>query len=444
MRLAAGFVGLVVAAGMVVSVPTPASADTGGGPLYLLSKARPYGLTAIYRTTASDAERHRRLPFPLPSQRMLGVLGVVPSPDGRHLAVAVADTRHPGSRHKSRQEVAVYVTDANGRHAHRLFARANGGAPPPNQVRFWDIDGLAWAPGSHRLYFSMQHVDRFTDDRIGVRLLVGPRHLLRSQVRLCQPSAGWQRPELSDHGPHERTCRSRSLRPRVVRRRGRACHGDVDDRLARPRHWRRRRPDLIASPPAFCASAIDHLAWSPDGTQIAFDQVWLPYGYAFLAGQVDLVAVDGSDGAAPRVVAANDQGSDHHSCSNSPPGGRRTASGTPDRGRSTARQTPAPPARCLICSPSRSPTPGSARRYRAPRHRRSARTWRPSAELSLRAAGTARKHRRTHSSADERMFATSEACDLACRGSRPRCRRSGTGTDLRRRRRSRSRAMRGP
>jgi len=56
------------------------------------------------------------------------------------------------------------VNSSGAWHPHRVFSRADGKAPLPNTYRYWQASGLAWARGSHRLYFSTDRDDRFAQD----------------------------------------------------------------------------------------------------------------------------------------------------------------------------------------------------------------------------------------------------------------------------------------
>lgn len=296
-RFSVAATGLVLAACAAVSFPATPHGDTGGGPLYMTSGRGSH----LYRATALHPGRRHRLLMTVP--RGSFVESVVPSPDGGHLAVAVINYGVPGGG------VRVYVTDPRGRHAHRVFYRADGDAPPPNQIREWSTSGLAWARGGHRLYFSTSHDDRFTQDRRTSRLW--SVEVSRSGRRIGAVSRVPGGKGLSYPTTDPTSGRVAGVRVDTdvcaCRRTG---NDTATSTIVLLHPGTRSRQDLLTvnASPTWCPGPVEHLAWSPDGTQIAFDQVALhELSTGLRGGQIDLVAVDGSDGANPRVAVVDDQ-----------------------------------------------------------------------------------------------------------------------------------------
>jgi hypothetical protein len=298
MRAAVMSTGLALVAGLLVCAPPAATADTGGGPMYMVGRAK------LQRASATHPERRQRLAS-VPGGRNASVEAVVPSPDGRHLAMTLWTN--------VRARVEVVVTDPNGRHAHRVFVRKDGVAPPPNHVRQFRTQGVAWARGSHRLYFSVTHDDGFVEDRTTSQLWsarVTRAGRPAGRPRRVLGGEGLTFPTTDPHGRHVAGVRVDSDNTAF-------CSSDPDIVttstivVLHPRAGRSHDLLTVTTPAAYCALPMRHVAWSPDGTQIAFDQV--SFSQTLYTGEIDLVAVDGSDGNTPRVaVGEHEEGIQQH------------------------------------------------------------------------------------------------------------------------------------
>lgn len=284
---------LAAAAGSVAAlaaVQAPVHADTGGNRVYYVEGSKPY--TA---STARPGEPTRLPVPPVAGARHTYVLRVVPSPGGRHLAEVVQTGGH---WHR------VFVTDIRGRHAHQAYAVRDPRVVGHQYV--WSLDGLSWQ-GEHRLYFSAQRSD---DSAGGVvpDLVSSVRtvHISRSGVagagHEVRDTSGLVDPAVDPTG----------RRLAAIRVDAQECTpGDEDtttSTIVVLNLVRGTRRDLVTltSGPSHCPPPVSNLAWSPQGTQLAFTRERSGKPSGLIHNEVDLVDVDGSDGTTPRVAVPDD------------------------------------------------------------------------------------------------------------------------------------------
>jgi hypothetical protein len=243
MRLLTTSVALLVAGGGVLSVPVVAQADTGGSRLYYI------GSTGMWSAPAANPGQRVRVPKPHESDGPIYPEAVVPSPNGSRLAISMHLKRNSGQR--------VYVTGPRGQHPVRVARFDNA----PDVGEQPSIDGLSWK-GQHRLYFSLVSGTSIVIDTVRV-----PAHGKPGPVREVPNSAGL----------YGLTVDPKSNRLAAVRSIGKTCSGSGPVSTASAyivllnlkTHRLRRLTTLFSPDPDVCG-ALRSLAWSPDGSQIAF------------------------------------------------------------------------------------------------------------------------------------------------------------------------------
>ncbi|HEX4472190.1 MAG TPA: hypothetical protein VH085_09490 [Nocardioides sp.] len=243
MRLLTTSVALLVASGGVLSVPVVAQADTGGSRLYYI------GSTGMWSAPAASPGHRVRVPKPHESDGPVYPEAVVPSPTGSRLAISMHLRRNSGQR--------IYLTGPRGQHPVRVARFDND----PDVGQQASIDGLSWK-GQHRLYFSLVSGTSIVIDTVRV-----PTHGKPGPVREVPNSAGL----------YGVTVDPRSNMLAGVQTVGMTCSGSGSVTtlsayivtLNLTTHQRRRLAPVRTPDPAVCG-APGNLAWSPDGSKIAF------------------------------------------------------------------------------------------------------------------------------------------------------------------------------
>jgi hypothetical protein len=277
-------------AAALAAVQTVAYADTGGNRVYFVEGSKPYTAPVARPGNLS------RLPVPsVPGARHTYVNKVVPSPDGRHLAEIIQTGGH---WHR------VFVTDHRGRHAHQAYVVRDPVVAGHSYV--WSLDGLSWR-GEHRLYFSAQLTDFTADigstDTVSSVLAV---HISKSGtagvVKTVPGTSGLVGPAVD---PTQK-------RLAAIRVDSQECTTGTQDTTTSTIvvldlvTGTQRDLTTLTSRPGHCPAPIVSLAWSPRGAQIAFPLAVSPRFTGLVHNEIDLVAVDGSDGSKPRVAVPDD------------------------------------------------------------------------------------------------------------------------------------------
>jgi hypothetical protein len=243
MRLLTSSIALLVATGGALTLPVAAHADTGGSQLYYLGSSN-----HMWSAPAADPGHRRRIPRPLETDGPLYPLGIVPSPKENRLAMTL---------HRGQVGQRIYVTGPQGQHP-VLVARFDN---DPNAGLGTAIDDVSWQ-GQHRLYFTVVTETSMVIDTVRV-----PAHGTPGPVREIPNSSGL----------FGLTVDPKSNRLAAVDTFGKACSGSgpltkISGHIVvlhLDTHQRRPLATLKAPTPEECALP-HHLAWSPDGSQIAF------------------------------------------------------------------------------------------------------------------------------------------------------------------------------
>ena len=253
--------GLAVAVAIVGVVPGPAAvADTGGRQVtYLVGHSNvPYHVfdRAVWAPAGHPRRSHRIGP-PLPrGAKLTAVLPVVPSPDGRR--VAVAYNYLLGSKGR----FAITVMDRDGSHPHRVVTyRGNG----PEGVA-----GMTWSADERHLYWSPSIFDPSADGLFR-SYLAGARvfpHGVGTPVRV-PGSAGMAYPAVNPAtGELAAVVGAWAGCPDPVP----AAPASATIIVLQPRTGESHGLVVATASRSGCAVAAADLAWSPDGRRLAFDQ----------------------------------------------------------------------------------------------------------------------------------------------------------------------------
>lgn len=303
MRLISIAAGLLMAAGLAV-VPTSANADTGGGTVYFV---RYDETTGAFRAPADNAAKRTALAVPA-AGRGGSVSSVVPSPDGRWVAQVWTGIPLPHTPQTPRAS-RVIVTDRDGRHARTVWSRHVSST----RYRYvdWGVSGVSWADGpgkSTRLYFS---ASRYDDD-----LTTGESRTISRLVTSVVSAKGvptTTKPVPGGDGLTSPTVDPTTGKLAAVRVQDSSCFEDTPGTatstivLLDPKTGAGRDLLTVTTPAADCALPIRQLAWSPDGKQIAFQQRSCCVApHHLFSGEIDVVAVNGSDGDGYRVAVPFD------------------------------------------------------------------------------------------------------------------------------------------
>lgn len=284
-RLTAAVSVLIAAA---VCTVTPSLADTGGGRLYFVDRSD------LYTATAAHPGRHTRLPLPkVEGARHTYLEKAVPSPDGRLLAEVI----QTGARHHW-----VFVAGPRGGHARKAFRIAD---PAPGIHSYmWSLQGLSWA-GNRRLYFSATRYDASQPATAEVPSSLRTVHVSRAgvpgTVHTVPGTDGLMTPTTDPNGHSLAAVRVDTLQCTTGNQD--TATSTIVVRNLRTRH----QHDLVTvtSKRGHCPQPITGLAWSPDGTQLAFVP-WVTTHKKLIVSQIDAARLDGGDGQTPRIAVRSD------------------------------------------------------------------------------------------------------------------------------------------
>jgi hypothetical protein len=305
MRLISILTGLLMAAAGLAVVPSSASADTGGGTVFFHHAKRAYRAPAAHPEKRTALARPRGVVSP-------GVLtDVKPSPDGRLVAQIWDVVQFEGGVYGTR----VVVSDRNGRHARVVWVgrdrRVRGTSTS------WRLDGMNWGKrirGGVQFYFApvRSRIDRTTNDGATTtsRLMtsvIPPKRRPKAAAPV-KGGAGLVSPTVDRN-----TGRLAALRLYEPICDDSGCTIASTIELLNPRNGNRRDLLHVSTPiePGVYTSPLADLAWSPDGSQIAFQQSTCcarPDGglEQLRLGEIGVVAADGSDGDRYRVAVPYD------------------------------------------------------------------------------------------------------------------------------------------
>jgi WD40-like Beta Propeller Repeat len=271
---------LLAASWCALAAPTPqAAADTGGRTLT-------YTTGHAFVATAAHPMRRHRLPIPrLPHTDPGTVQDVVPSPDGRRLAQAF--DFFVETRHHLWLFTALVVTDRRGGHQQLVWRETRS-----QRVGIMWMQGMSWSADGRRLYFAP--FVRDDSGAVTTRLLsarirpasTGPVSRVPHSTGLAWPATDPTGKVLAAVRAQGRWC---------VRPGAEAKPRSASLVVVHPRTGAQRELTTITTEPATCATAIEELAWSPDGTSIAFDTEWSPESGRDTAD----ISVVSAHGAAP-------------------------------------------------------------------------------------------------------------------------------------------------
>lgn len=286
MRIPIRCIALAVAAGAVLCAPGASHADTGGTQVYF------HRLRDVYTASVAHPDRHSLLPRPrVQGARHTYVEEAVPSPNGRFLAEVV----QTGAR-----DHWVFIAGPRGEHPRRAF-HIQGPTPAAHHYYVWRLQGLSWA-GNSRLYFSSGRYDSpFAPFSSSLRTLHVSRHGVPGSANRVPDTDGLTAPTTSPKGTRLAALRIDS--PDCAAGAVSVASSTIVVLNLSTGHQR----DLltVTSTPALCPEPITGLAWSPEGSQIAFVPEVSSHGQK-LVSQIDVIRVDGSDSQTPRVAVPSD------------------------------------------------------------------------------------------------------------------------------------------
>ena len=277
MRLLSTSLALLVA-GAALAAPVSAHADTGGSRLYYV------GTTGVWTAPVAHPSHRSKVPRPHASDGTpVYPEQVVPSPNGGRLAISTHARRSSGQR--------VFVTGPKGQHPRQVARFDND----PDQGPAWKIDSLAWR-GDHRLYFSMAHG---TD--LAIYTVRVPAHGKAGPVSRVPHSTGL----------FGLTVDPTSARLAAVPTTPGACDGGStpeatpDIVVLNLRTHQLRHLATVPFPADAVCPSPSSLAWSPDGSQIAFAGLALTrQAPHILIRVVETVATGAHQSHRPRIVTA--------------------------------------------------------------------------------------------------------------------------------------------
>jgi len=235
---------LLVLAPALATVPA-AHADTGGPRLYYVDQ------TGVFTATAAHPGQRSRVPKPHPSDAPVYPEQAVPSPNGSRIAISTHVRRNSGQR--------IYVAGPRGQHPRLVASFDNDPDAGPN----WTIDSIAWQ-GEHRLYFSIYRgtgapvIDTI---RVPAHGAPGPVREVPNSTGLygltVDPTADRLAAVITDAGSCDGT------NPKV----------DPDIMVLNLETHQRRRLVKVTPTQADACFTPGSLAWSPDGSRLAFSAV---------------------------------------------------------------------------------------------------------------------------------------------------------------------------
>ena len=253
MRMFIAAVAVAVVSGTVLGIPAGAGADTGGSRLYYVGNA-------LWTAPAAHPGRRDELAgLHVAGAEDTSPIQVVPSPGDKRLAVT-AGVHEKGTIFS----FVLYVTGPNGRHQERVTRFS-----PPDQDNNYYLSTPTWS-GEHQLFFSQSYgplagvTSALEQVHIPTHGKPGPRHEVPGSQGLTMPAVDPTSHRLAAVHIIRTSCD-------VASNYGTITYSIVVLNLRT--HTRHRIEKVTTPHKALCPDPVTQLAWSPDGTRIAY-QGW--------------------------------------------------------------------------------------------------------------------------------------------------------------------------